>query len=339
MIKTLLSLAVLAAPVVAQSTTIPAGFDSTPGGNSFFHWGSTAGRTMQVADRSNPRPRPISELSFRRLPNATSFPAGTIDAEVIMSQNPMSFLDIHFDSNERSNRRSVLKGTVNTPDWSVAVPNPTFDFTFKFAATWVYTGQDALMWTIRYSNSTHSGGSMDRAFGAIRITTTATSLGAGCGSLTDSMAVQNSGNYAAEVGMHLLVGATGAPANAPAWILIDSQPANLTIPGLCATLQALPNIMLPYGAADATGTLTKKYLTFPYIGSLVSGTVVSQLLFFDPSQTGLPFALSGGQTGTMPASSNTVGTATAYAWNSGATATVATGDFWFFTGAPVANAK
>ncbi|MCB9919924.1 MAG: hypothetical protein H6832_16090 [Planctomycetes bacterium] len=337
--RSLLAFALLATPVFAQSTTIPIGFDTVQGGQSFFHWGSVAGRTMQVADRSNPRPRPISELSFRRRSNATSTGSGTLDAEVIMSQCPIGFLDTHFDSNERINRKVVLKSQVNIPDWSTAVANPPFDFTFKFSSTWVYTGQEALIWTIRYQNSTDSGKSMDRAFGAIRVTSTSSSIGTGCGSSAETTEIQNSGNYANEVGMHLLCGATGLPANTPTWLLIDSTAANLTIPGLCTKLQALPNIMLPFGSADGTGVLTKKYLTFPYIASLVSGTLVTQILYIDPAQTGLPLGLTGGTQGTMPASSNVTGTATAYGWASGFSATTVTGDFFFFTGAPVAEAK
>lgn len=336
-----IALLLFATPAFGQSQTIPAGYDSTPGGQSFNHWGSTAGRTMQVMDRSNPTPRPLGELSFRRLANSgsASRTAGTLDAEVTVAQCPVALLDTHFDSNHKLNSKVVLKGKVNVPDWTMAQPNPAFDLTFKFSTRWVYTGQGALIWTIRYSNSTAPYRAMDRAFGAIQVRTNGTSLGTGCSGATGSLRLDNSGSYNKEFGMHLLLGATGAPANAPAWVLIDGKAQNLTVPGLCTKLQALPNVLLPLGNADGTGVLTKKYLNVPYMSSLQGGTIVTQLMFLDPSQTGLPFRLTGGSTGMMPTSANTQGTASAYAWASGATATTGISDWWFFTGAPVALAK
>ena len=336
------ALLLVAGPLLAQATssTIPAGFDNKGGGQPFFHWASTAGRTMQVIDQSNNRPRAIRTLAFRRLAGRTSSAAtGTLDIEIVMAECPWGLVDTHFDSNQQIGRSVVLKGKVNLPDWRTATTSPKFDMIFTFTKPFVYTRRAALLWTIRYSNSTSGTRVMDRAFGAIQTRATGATLGAGCTGTADTMRLDNSGNYAAGVGMHFLVGATGAPANAPAWLLVDGKASNINVPGLCTRLRALPTLLVPIGKANARGILTKKYLNIPYIAGLQGATLVTQVMFFDPSQRGLPFRLTGGRTANMPSSGNVNGTASAYAWASGATATQAIGDWFFYTGAPVAEGK
>lgn len=330
-----------ASPLCAQSSTFPAGFDATFGGHVTYHWGGAPGRALQIADRSNARPRAVRQIAFRRAGARaqTAASAGTINAEVVMAENPFSFLDLEFDKNQRFNLRVTLSANVNLPNWTTAQPNPNFDLVFKFRTVWIYTGRAALVWTIRYDQGPATHRVIDRAFGAIQSRRSGRSLGLGCSNNTrDFLRLDNSGDYSRETGMHMLVSAVGAPASAPSWLLIDSKVSQLNV-GLCAPLRVLPTILLPMGNASLTGAISPKYVSFPYNKSVEGSTLATQWLFFDPSQSGLPFQLSGGYSAQMPVSTNTKGTASAYAWAPGRNAKQGTGDWWFFSGAPVMQVK
>ncbi|MEZ5987809.1 MAG: hypothetical protein R3F30_01520 [Planctomycetota bacterium] len=338
-----LALAVLAAPALAQTTsyTVPYGLDSIEGNQVFYHW--AGGRVMQVADMSNPKPRAINQLSFRRNNAAySSATKGTLDVVVTMAQCDWSLLDTVFKGNWQTNVVEVLNAkSVNIPDWTTAPTTPpaAFDFTLKFAKTWVYRGQTALVWTVDYANSTAGTHTMDRDYGAY-VYNAGTSLGSGCGNWVDYMRFWNTGPSSPVTGFHMQVAGTSGPANMPVFMMLDGTDSNLSVPGLCAKLHALPTFIFYLGLNDASGNLSHRYVTLPWVGPIQGGTIYTQLLAPDASQTGIKLAVSGGQKVLIPTNSATANShPTMYAWASGSGATTATSNYIFFGGAPVAELK
>ncbi|MEZ5987811.1 MAG: hypothetical protein R3F30_01530 [Planctomycetota bacterium] len=337
-----IALCLLAGPALAQATsyTVPYGLDSTPGNNAFSHW--SGGRVLQVVDMSNRTPRALNQIAFRRYQStSTGATSGALDVIVTMAQCDWAVVDTVFKNNWQTNVVEVLNAkSVSIPDWTVA-PNPApapFDMVFKFSKTWVYRGNSALVWTVDYSNSTANGRSMDRDYGTWNYVG-GTSLGTGCGSYGDYLQFWNLGSASPISGFHLQVAGTNGPATAPTFLLLDGSDSNLTVPGLCAKLHALPTFIFYLGASDASGTLSHRYLTLPFLAGAQNATIYTQLLAVDTTQTGLPFAVSGGQKVTIPSNTSTYGHPSCYLWAPGGGATVATGNFVFFSGAPIAELK
>lgn len=335
-------LVLISIPLAAQTSfTSPKGLDNKEGNTLFFHWAGA--RVMQVVDNTNLTPRPIFQLSFRQDNSAsTKGSKGTMDLVLTMSQTPFQLIDENFAANFRSNTAVVFKGKANIPNWTKAptkAPAP-FTFAIKFTKPWVYKGKTALVWHVDYKNATAGTHTMDRDYTIIHpASTTGTQLGKGCGNYTGYLRLLNTGNYDPVTGMHVEVGATLGPKKALTWLFIDGKDSNLTVPGLCTKLHALPTLVIPVGSTDATGTLTHKYLTFPYVSAIQNASLVTQLFSIDTSQKGLPFALTGGRKATMPASSGTYGHAASYAWASGSGTANAISHLVFFGGAPVTQLK
>jgi len=263
-----------------------------------------------------------------------------MDLVLTMAQTPWGVVDEMYAENHKTNKVVAFSGKINIPDWTKApasTPSP-FNFTIKFTKPWVYKGGTALVWHVDYKNSTAGTHKMDRAFGSYAYKL-GTALGTGCNGYTGYLRLWNTGNYHPTSGMHFEIGATGGPASALSWLLIDSKDSALSIKGLCTKLHALPTILLPVGSTDATGILSHKYLNFPWISAIQSGTFVTQIMSIDTKQSGLPFRLTDGTTAVMPVNAATNGYAACYSWASGSGATNSPSHFIFFGGCPVTEIK
>ncbi|MEZ5987813.1 MAG: hypothetical protein R3F30_01540 [Planctomycetota bacterium] len=340
-----LALLLAQAPAQVTSYTSPTGLDGTEGNNYFYHWGSTTGRVLQVVDWSNLQPRAINQMAFRRdttVASNTTSVSGTLDLVVVVAQCDYRNVDSVYAGNHTSNPRTAYSGKINFPDWRTKplIAPANFDFVIKFNTTWTYLGRalantQALVWTADYKNATNGYGYMDRDYSGYS-TATGTPLGSGCGGFADYLQFLNSGDYDPLSGMHLRVRGTNAPPNAPIFLMFDGTDSNLTVPGLCARLRALPTFVFYMGPADGTGLMSDRYLTLPYIKALESGTLYTQLLTVDTTQAGLPFAVTGGQKVTVPSQAKpTNAHAACYHWSSGSGGTVSPGIF--FSGAPIAE--
>ncbi len=341
--RILLAAAVLAAPAVAQAVrTVPVGFEKKWGGVPFYHWASAAGRTMQVVDNSNTTPfAAIKQLSFRRHNATSSGTPGTADVEVTMSQANWGMLDTRFAEQEKARNAKVVckMKQINLPDWTAMPKDMSFDFPIKFDAPWVYLGRglpgtEALVWTVRYKNSTAGTHVLDRAFGAYKYTA-GTVIGSGCSGYSHYLRFWNTGPHSANDGMHMEVAGASGPKSSPTLMFFDLKDAQMTVPGLCSTLHALPVVVFPVGGTDAMGVLSHRYLQLPYIQGIEGWTIFTQLLSLDTTQTGLPFSVSNANTLTIPVNASVKGDSACYAWAQGVGATTAIGNFWFFSGAPV----
>jgi hypothetical protein len=313
----ILAVLILAATLSAQtSTTSPKGLDKLEGNSHILFWGPK--NILQVIDDTNRKARTIQSLAFRQDSVAKwvgSGKKGSADVVVTMSQTAFHFIDLKYTANMRSNTSVVFKGKVVLPDWTKLpwrYPAP-FDLVIKWTKPWVYDGKSALVWQVEVGKSTSSGRhAMDADYTGAQVPYgLGKKLGTGCGGYVGYLLLRNSGNYSPVTGMHFeLWSSTGGPPNSPTWLLIDGKDSNLSIPGLCARLHALPTIIAPMGNTDAKGALTTKYLNLPYLSSIQGASFVTQLLTLAPAQPGLPFGITNGQQAKMPANPGTYGHAT-----------------------------
>jgi len=339
-----LAVALAAGSALAQATsyTVPAGLDGTEGNKVFSHWAGSTGRVLQVVDMSNTTARSIGQLAFRRDKAPTSSGTkGALDVVVTMGQCDWALVDTVFKHNLQTNVVEVLNAkSVNIPDWTTAPTTPpaAFDFTLKFAKTWVYGGKTALVWTVSYAGSTAGTHQMDWSHGSY-VSNTGTSLGKGCGIWTDTLEFWNTGRADPRVGFHLQVAGRSGPKGMPVFLMLDLKDGNLAVPGLCARVHALPAFIFYLGSNDANGHLSHRYLTLPWVSASQGIMVYTQLLAPDASQTGIKLAVSGGQRVIVPINNATDCHPTCHLWATGSTATAAIFDLVLFGGAPIAELR
>lgn len=92
-----------------------------------------------------------------------------------------------------------------------------------------------------------------------------------------------------------------APATTPVVLFIDGANANLTVPGLCTTLFALPTLQVPMGNSDSLGAATVAIDNVGYSAAAIGASIFSQAVALDATQVGIPVALSNGRNHTFPA--------------------------------------
>lgn len=298
---------------------MPIGMDAIEGNAVFYHWGSTGRSLTGIGPLS--RPRAINQLAFRR----DASPSGatrTLDATVTLSTGSLLYFVGDTATMHGPNQSVVLQQTgVNFPDWSTSAGSPApFDFVLKFQKPFVYTLGD-LIWSVYYTNPSDSGLATNDREWTGPVTGASTVVGAGCGGFSHTMQLENNGPGMVKSGMRIRVNASSAPASSPAWLLVDFTASNIPVPGLCASLYALPTIFLPLPVTTSTGTLPLVYVGFPYTAAAQGATIVTQLLSVDPTQTGLPLVVSNGRSATMPTSSTTSSKDAAYMWSSNPTTT------------------
>lgn len=341
MLRTTLSIfaaCLLASFSTAQTTsnTLPIGVDATEGNATFFHWGGSSGRALTGVGPLS-RARVITQIGFRR-DGSPSGAARMLDVKVTMSIANMNFLIVDADKVHGANKSVVFdKKAVSFPDWTQSAGSPApFDFVLKLTRPFPYARGD-FAWTVEYTNATQTGSArVDREYTGARTGTGAIVSGTGCGSYTHAMRVENNGSVLANNGMRMRLSASGAPASAPTWLLLDFKVSNVPVPGLCSPLAALPTVFLPILPTDASGDIQTFYVGWPYIAGLENTQFCTQLLSFDASQQGLPFSLSAARQATMPTNATTTSKNACYFWSSLPTRTT---NFCFYGGAVIAELK
>lgn len=346
LLRVLCSIALFVVCASAQrARTVPAGFENVRGNQAFFHWASP-GRVLQVIDVSNTTPAAgIQQIAFRRHASALSLAVrGTAEVELTMSHSEWSTISTEFARNQRAGTQVVhKKKTIVVPDWTARPTNTAFDFVLKFDAPWSYRGNaapatPALVWTLRYSNSTAGLHHMDRQ-GGITLYDAGRAIGSGCSGFTHSMRVANTGGYHTASGFHLDIAATQAPRSSPVFLFLDGRDSDLQVAGLCSRLHVIPTILMLLGASDPNGVLAHRYLTIGHVPSVEGATIYSQLVAVDMGRTPWPFSVSEARVFTVPRNISRVGSPTCTLWADGAAATHAIGNAVTFAGAPIAELR
>ena len=307
----------------AQGVTSPKGYDTTEGNMIFYHWNGTR-RFQQIDNTHKGTPFVVKSISFRRdgTGGGANATARTFNVSADMGYASWGVASTVMDDNFLAGTKTNVftYKSVSMPDWT-AVPTPpaAFDFTLVYDAMWPYTGTSALVWTVSYDSGPSGQAQTDRQYVAAGPTSSAgTALGTGCIATGNASAFGHTmtfSNFGASGGMALTGGVTLAPASTPVTLFLDGVNSNLTIPGLCSVLYALPTIQLPLGTSSATGAITQRVYQVPYNAGIQGGTLFTQCMALDVGQPGYPIVVSNGRQTTMPAAPVGGGTECLYQWS------------------------
>ena len=228
------------------------------------------------------------------------------------------------------------KKFVNAPDWTALPASAPAPFNFKviFDSQWVYTGVNDLLYEIRVAQNTYAGTAftnypydfdyIGQSSAVFSTTATGVANGTGCTSTGMTSLFKLTGSiYTHPNRLRMAMGTTYAPATTPVSLYLDTVDSNLTIPGVCAVLHALPTIEIPLGTSTATGSIaTKTFDNLPYNSSFPGVQLHFQAIALDLGQAGLPVTLSNGLIVTIASPPANVGTiARVYSYLSGASVT------------------
>lgn len=319
-IRSFVIAAAVAAIVPAQTfVTSPRGFDTTEGNATFNHFSVSNRRFHQVDNTHVGQFFVVNSVGFRRDGGAngggTNVGARTADMEVSMGLANFGFLQRVFDNNFLPGTRQIAytKKSTNIPSWTGNNGTPApFDLVLPLDLPFVYSGTNAIVTDFTHENLAYVGGvgatggcAVDRQYTGAT-TATGVQLAVGCiatgnaAAFAQTMRLENNGAALPNYGMRMRVNATGAPASTPVILNIDFADANLSVPGLCTTMNALPTISLGIGSSSATGVIPETSISFPHSPAFIGGALVTQMLALDLGQPVFPIVLSSGRQASFP---------------------------------------
>ncbi len=308
----------LAATAGAQSFTSPRGFLTVEGDSSHFAlFNPGYERFQQIDDTWTGQPvQALRTLSFRRDGALVGQNGGprTMQLTVDLGEADWNSISGGFASNWVSTPTRVFTPkTVNQPDWSMlaAVTPAPFDFTVPFDTPFNYPGNHAFAFELTIENVAANGSpEVDRELGSSASFNQDFGRSVDFGCLVNGQALEmghtlflrNYGPSHPNFGMQFGVGVQYAPVRQNCILNVATTNANLTVPGLCARVHAIPQITIPLGPSDGLGDVPQTFFDFPYFAAAVGVTFVTQALALDPGSTaGIQVALSNDRTATMPA--------------------------------------
>ena len=324
------ALTTLTTSLAAQGPTFtsPYGFDTVEGSSKhdYILFSYNRMRWQQMDSTAiGTGAKVLRSIAWRR--DATSaataqYTARTLDIAILMADaQPVAATSTNFDSNYLRPPTTVFTlKSVNLPDWTAppaTTPAP-FNAKLTFDVPWVYLGQSAFLWEVRADNNTGIGSTYGNDFqsqsGSLSFgTNTGTALGTGCvvgGQAAPFQLDCTINNYATN--FRITATASRGPASAPTVLHVDVSNANLTVPGLCATVLALPRLSLAMGNTNAMGTATLLVDNIPWNPTIVGAQLFLQAAALDASQPVIPIALSNGRQNTVPTTPNPPGTSRIY---------------------------
>jgi hypothetical protein len=276
--------------LAAQTSIVPNGHTNTEGGtNNTIPWWNVSNTYQQIHDSADVAAATgsatpvISQISFRKDGQLTSGLTGrSLEAEIslgITTVSPIS-MTTTFATNIGPTPTVVLPYTViNLPSLSnTGLPNPQGWF-FPFATPYTYaTAMGHLCWELRHKNATLSSTAPCDAWSPNN-SIVYPNLGLGC--------VATGQTLPAQIGTRSLTITTGAyrnmlsraAASAPAVFFLGVAPQQISLPGLCSSLEFIPIADVP-GGTDAAGVWD---LTITF-GSLVgrgAANIYGQFAFVD----------------------------------------------------------
>jgi len=275
----------------------PFGYDTFEGtSNNTIPFWAQSGVYQQVHDASDltnvfgSSVASITSINIRKDGvSATAIAARSMDVEISLGHTSASAATIStiFANNLGPAPSTVLPYTnVNLPALSnVSLPNP-IGWQFPFATPFTYTApQGNLCWELRFRNNTSTA---TAPFDAATATSAAvnTPIGSGCVATgqtlpavidTRSLTISN-GNYRNRLNR--------AAANAPAALFIGFQQQQISLPGMCSSLEFFPLADVP-GSTDASG-MWDLTISFGSLVGLPSVDIYGQYVFLD---AGLPYSL------------------------------------------------
>ncbi|MHC4853939.1 MAG: hypothetical protein ACYTF5_18190 [Planctomycetota bacterium] len=338
---TILALTVLA-PLGAQASSIstPKGFLTIEGNATFA---LSTNRRFQIVDATHLRTVIVMRsFALRRDGLAGGGGSGTtLDALLkVGTSRSMNHLYGEPDKNFLGQATTVFNKTnVSFPNWSIKPTTPPAPwtgtqgqaFTLPFSQIYPYLGQNPFIWDLTLKNGT-STGTCDRAYQSPSGFSSGTKIGSsGCGNFAQSTLAINAGSGAKNFGMSIGFRANNAPANGTVLLSLDIKDSNLTVPGWCSKVHAFPTIIVPFGAATATGLVNLQSFAVPHTKSLEGVPVYSQMA----SANIAGIVLSDARRTALPMQSSTAGHDAAYIWYS--TKTASASNYVFYGGCLLAR--
>jgi hypothetical protein len=308
-LQSTLPILLLATGLAAQSYTVsPASYAAKAGvGNTIPFWSATH-RYQQIHGDLKGTPRLIIGLSLRRGPGTqTSAVARQIDVTMLMANSSFANSSTTFASNYIGTPTTVRpRGSLNLPDWTTSQGTPEpWTIVVPFPAPFPYPAQQDLVWEWQIHGTSSSAYYFADAYNGNNddiLNATFQNLGTGCTAtgLTKPM-TQSVRLYTAfsTKKLNFQLSTASAPANVAASILLGPVNPNLTVPGLCEKIFAIPLWTLPT-TSSATGLVSWPLTSVDHDASWAGLKLYIQTAAVDAGQPGLPFALSQGQEATLP---------------------------------------
>lgn len=244
----------------------------------------------------------VRSLSYRRSTDAFSLPTNkgaSITLSVQIGQGDYATLGTTFAQNWIGMPSTVVRTkTIKSPDWTTAsttVP-ASFDFVIPFDTPYVYDGKnDLLLETLVTSQRESGNGFLDGVFrrsngdkfGASRTVAKGCLVGG-----REQGALFTFRSIGGGMNSEMRCRTFGAPPLSPAGFLIGFTNPNVTIPGLCTTLNTSAEISIPLGNADGLGLAEVIFSLGAYDGKLAGASLYGQAFALDPTQAPIRIGLS-----------------------------------------------
>jgi hypothetical protein len=294
----LTALAVCAAPAAQSFTVSPPQYAEYHGtdGNT-FPWNNLF-RYQQIDAHLGSMPRVLRGLAWRHDTNG-NWAARTLEVEVLMANSSLAAASATFAANYAAPAQVVfVRKNVNTPAWSIpvrALPTP-FDFALLHDVPFVHTGQADLLWEVVITNT-----SMATTFGCNAASSSATTNpgsytmnGTGCTTPNGSYELRSSITTSrTSNAVTFTWNARSAPGGAASALLLSIVDPDALLPGLCGRLRAISLLQIN-GTTSNTGAWTPTAGSLPLDPSWVGLALFAQAVSADPTQGGIPVALSNG---------------------------------------------
>jgi hypothetical protein len=298
-------LVLLAWPALAsaQSVTIPRHFAQEEGLLSVPYPLSVTSRTQQIVNDLVGPPRILTRLALRRDAidgvgwAPAPIPVRSVQLELSAGHAvAVASASTTFAANYIGAPVKVFSGQISTPTtWQAAVrqaPAP-FDLPIVFTAPFAYNGRDNLLFDFEATTSATGSVGLDAGDASQPLFSRGSLEMHGVGCTTQSGVLELRANVQTQSFPLSRVNYNwplrGAPAMAPALMLVGAQRQSIPVPGLCQPLRIVPLLSFA-GAADASGQWAPS-IGVPMSTSLFSIVVEVQAAALDPSQT-LPIKLA-----------------------------------------------
>ncbi|MCC6670450.1 MAG: hypothetical protein IT458_05270 [Planctomycetes bacterium] len=312
----------LAVPAFAQATitTAPAGYEATVGTSSVLYpWSFTSATAFRYQEiHTSLKGAPLANIkaaNFRRDESASTFTtsvARTQDVTFKMGHGNIAVFQTNFNANYTGAPTTVFtRKPVNLPDWTLRQGTggvEPWTLRLPYDANFNYDGVQDLLWEVIWENSTATGNyTTDRTSsttGSVSSSSAGANLGTGCIATGRTSAFTLAATVYTHLNnslMRLRTSCTNAPTSTPVLMAIDAVNSNLTVPGLCTTLYALPTLLVPIGTSSATGAVAIQDISLAYDANLQTQRIYLQAIALDAGLSGIPVALSQGENCLWPA--------------------------------------
>lgn len=311
-IPILLAAGIVAGTADAQAFTSPAGYLTTEGSSNhtYILFKYDRMRWQQLDDTNvGATPSLVQRIAWRRDAGAganSTWTARTMDIEVVLSDSvPAAFVSTDFDANYAGMTSTVFTmKPVALPDWTqvpATTPAP-FDLVLQLDTPWPHLGMKPFLWEVRTLNNTTGtdyGNDFQSKSGSRVTPNDGTSIGSSCTVGGQPMTLAST-VYNLVTSFRISYRVSNAPPSTSVFANLDLARSNITFPGLCAPIVVAPTISFPLGQSDAVGNLQLNLGNIPFNQNAVGMRLYSQALALDPTQPALPFALSNGESNTVP---------------------------------------